>query len=286
MLTLFLTVCFFTNVIIGNTTVNNELVRDKYTYKKDKDTSFALDFHSHDLNDAEYAFVVTLILLKDTVVTTHCTGSLIHKNWVLSSAHCFYDLQDMKFYAWYGNYTVSPVVSQQYSEVGKIFIHPEFMNSAFTEPGYFFGDHDISLLRVGRIILPKYGRMASIDHSKMHGLHVKYIGGAPKRWSDGELRPLQIAEGVVIGCGMAMTRWAKYALCVTPKCSIKFHQPLHGDMGGPFLYEGRIVGVMSLSYQIPKTLQSSNGLTPISPYIVWIEKIRESFAKKLNGTKT
>uniref|UniRef100_A0A2A4K7Q0 Peptidase S1 domain-containing protein n=1 Tax=Heliothis virescens TaxID=7102 RepID=A0A2A4K7Q0_HELVI len=282
MLILFLTICFFTHVIIGNSTVNNELVRDKYATKKDKQVS---DFHSHDLTDAEYGYVVTLVQIKQMIVTTHCTGSMIHKNWILSSAHCFYDLTKRKFYAWYGNFTVSPLVSELYSEVAKIFIHPEFLNTAFTSPGYFFGDNDISLLRVGKVSLPKYGRLSTIDHTKMHGLRVKYIGGAPKSRSDGEMRPLQIGEGVVVGCGMALTRWSKYALCVTPKCSQKLHQPLHGDMGGPFLYDGKIVGVMSSSYQIPKTLLSSNGLTPVSPYRDWVEKVRESFGKA-NETKT
>lgn len=262
--------CFTSNIITGSSFVNNELVRNiKLKYDLGK-------WHDHDVADGEYPFVVSLALIEKQIVTRHCSGSMITPVWVLSSSHCYYDLPHKKFFVWYGNYTISPLKTLLYTKIQKIFIHPKFKMTEFTRPGYFFGDNDISLLRtLTSVDVQKYGRLSSIDHSKMYGLSVTYVGGVAKNKERGvdQFKPLQAAEGVVIQCGMTLTMWSKYVACVFPKCSDKSHQPMHGDTGGPFIYEGKIIGVMSLSFQIPKSNIFTNGLTPISPYKDWIRHV-------------
>lgn len=286
--------CILSNIIVGSSNNNHNdglknAIKAAIKYKDDD-----IMWHGHDVADGEYPFVVSVVFIEEPVVTRHCSGSLIHSTWVLSSSHCFYDLLDSKFYIWYGNFTVSPLVSNLYSAVLNITIHPDFFNTKFFERGFFFGDNDISLLKVEKIRIAAYGRLSNIDHTKMYGLSVKYIGGAARNFGTGwkyvgglrkktgafvknknleEFKPMQIGEGIVINCGMELTIWSKHVLCIAPKCSDRLHQPLHGDFGGPFIFKGKIVGVMSLSFKLPKTFLSSNGLTPVNPYKVWINRV-------------
>lgn len=308
-------IVFFTYMLIGSCAFTNEVINSQINDMKNSE----VEWHSHDMAEGAYPYIVSLAFIEELVVTRHCTGSLIHSTWVLSSAHCYHDFLDRKFYVWYGNYTVSPLLSRLFSTVLKIYIHPAFHNSKFSERGFFFGDNDISLLKCGKVIVPVYGRLSTIDHSKMYGLTVKYIGGAArylsmpgvpskyvfgaKKNNDGlkkkkgglgmnigrhtpskrkgeQFRPLQVGEAVVINCGMELTMWSKYVLCIAPTCSDKLHQPLHGDFGGPFIYDGKIVGVMSISFKIPNTFLMSNGLTPISPYMDWINHVTRPMNKE------
>uniref|UniRef100_A0A2H1W6E9 SFRICE_010380 n=1 Tax=Spodoptera frugiperda TaxID=7108 RepID=A0A2H1W6E9_SPOFR len=241
------------------------------------------NLHQHDVPPGQYPFVVTIITMDNVTVTRHCTGSLLRKNWVLSSAHCFTEPLEKKYYVWYDNFTTSPLDTSMFSKVVKIYNHPKYNHSQFnSHPSFFFGDNDISLLRVVKVSKSSYGKLSSVHYSKMSGLPVTYIGGASKYHRINEYPPLQFAEGIIITCGSALTMWSKYVLCVAPKCTEKTHQPLHGDFGGPFIYDGKIIGVMTTNFKISKSALLSNGITPISPYRDWIKHVM-SDKKGLTG---
>lgn len=259
------------NLINVRSKINNALVRNTVMKFPELGPS-----HTHDVEPGDYPFVISIILMDKEVVTKHCTGSMLSSVWAISASNCFYDMLDKEFYVWYANFTVNPIKTKMYTKVKRIFIHPSFLKTEFTRPGYFFGDNDVSLLRVKKIEITNldvYGRLSAIDYTKMPGLPVKYIGGGTKNKqldAKYDIQPLQIGEGVIIKCGLSLTMWSQYTQCVVPKCSEKLHQPIHGDSGGPFIYDGKIIGIMSVGYQIPKSIVMSNGLTPISPYQDWI----------------
>ncbi|XP_026745241.1 trypsin-like [Trichoplusia ni] len=215
--------------------------------------------HGRNAQDGEFPFVVVLLKresVEDAISTEsgypvgrQCTGSAISEFWALTAAHCIEKKSSpASYYVWHTNFTSATAIRKLSSSVQKIFIHPAY--SKLVKPDRSTEDflkNDISLLFVDKMTLASYGRLLAVDHLTLIGLPATYVGGGDTgstKPGDDQLRPLQVGEGGIQPC--SKTSEASYFICVAPKCDFLEQKLFFGDTGGPLLYNGRIIGVLSL----------------------------------------
>ncbi|KAH9638335.1 hypothetical protein HF086_006515 [Spodoptera exigua] len=221
-------------------------------------------FNGRDIKEGEYPYVVVIFIRSNNhnSFARLCTGSMISNNWVITAGHCAYQIETQLF-VWYGNHTVSPLVSNMFREVLEIVLHPSY-RSIFD----FLEDNDLCLLRVKDINVQSYGRLSADDYSSFVGLPVTYVGGGDTNSSKGkDLLPLQVGEAAVIPCSSEFRGFARHLICVTHRCSTKVYESGTGDSGSPLIYDNRIIGVLSYGEKV------LDGYTPVSSYLDWIFKI-------------
>lgn len=264
---------FITNTVAGlsyyiqRTWVKNEKVQNQ-TLRVQKGS---------DVMDGEYPYVILIAgITPFKELYRVASGSLITDTWVLTSAHIFSNRgvhANNTLVVWFGKFTESPFITNQYSEVLDIVLHPAFRDMPFISYELFYGINDIALLRVNKINLPVYGKLSPVDHTTLIGLSTIYVGGGETDKLGTDLyRALQVGHGMVIKCGAPVNKWSPYLLCVTPPCPEKKHIPIIGDSGSPFLVDGKIVGTFSVRY-FTFTHVSWTAFSPVDLYLDWINEV-------------
>lgn len=232
-----------------------------------------------DVEENEYPFVVVLFITsirREHGFYRKCTASMLTRDCALTAAHCVTN-KKKRFYIWYGNYTVSPLLSNMYTPIIEKIRYPGFRYEFDKKKRVLRIEHDITLLRVERsITLERYGRVSSLEYWNVMGSPVKFVGcGRTDKNGDDQLRPLQAGAEVTSQCSLKTRQLTNFVLCVSPPNNASA-STAGGDSGGPLLHEDKIVGLLSFGDD------KEDAYVPISPYITWISsKFRLNTKKKV-----
>ncbi|KAH9638324.1 hypothetical protein HF086_006504 [Spodoptera exigua] len=236
-----------------------------------------------DAKDGEYPFVVVVLIAnnkRQNGFIRRCTASMIAKDCALTAAHCATNATK-NHYIWYGNYTVSPLVSNLYTPIIEVIMHSGFHYK--TVPGnseiLSVSENDIALLRVNDITLIRYGSVSLLEYTVLGGLPVKFVGyGRTNKEGDDQLRQLQVGEGFISQCSHATKQMTNFAFCVSPQSTSSASTAI-GDSGGPLLYDDQIVGILSFGDV------KEDAYVPLSPYLNWIYSHFRLISDKNNISK-
>ncbi|KAH9638323.1 hypothetical protein HF086_006503 [Spodoptera exigua] len=222
----------------------------------------------NDVKDGEYPFVVVVLIASNKRkhgFIRRCTASMIAKDCALTAAHCATN-ETIKYYIWYGNYTVSPLVSKLYTPIIEVIMHSGFhyKTAAGNSEILSLIKNDITLLRVNDITLIRYGSISLLEYTVLEGLPVKFVGcGRTDKEDDDQLRQLQVGEGFISQCSWKTKQVTNFAFCVSPQGASSAITAV-GDSGGPLLFDDQIVGILSFGNVI------EDAYVPLSPYLTWI----------------
>ncbi|XP_022833906.1 trypsin-3-like [Spodoptera litura] len=243
-----------------------------YVTKTDETNSAELlpsNYGGQNVKQGEYTYVVALIEVfndesnqKDAF--GFCTGSMIRDQWVLTAAHCVHKRSLDELYVWYGYYSSSPFVTNTFTKVLKIIIHPIYQSRVFSL------DYDIALLLVKSIALRTYASLSYVDYKTMKDFQVNAISGKrTNHHGDHTMRMLRFI-GTITDCDTELTKTLQHSLCVMPRLIQNGVRICFGDSGGPVIFEGKIVGVCSFALVKNVTI---GVFTPVSPFIHWITDV-------------
>lgn len=218
-----------------------------------------------------------------------CTCSVLTPTWTLSASHCYMNLDKLPnttFVVRYGS-TLPLNGKQNYSKVLKFILHPSF--KSFTSLKKTFMENDIALLKTDPIILPKYGRVSSVDYMSLVGFTAVVAGfGITNYTKLNEMffadtlvlnMPLQTLNVVIKRCASDALDYLNLypGLCLARICG-EAVSACQGDSGGPLIHNSRIVGVSSLgsafdcSDKVGDRYKSNfvDIITAASPFTEWI----------------
>ncbi|KAJ8665275.1 hypothetical protein QAD02_006937 [Eretmocerus hayati] len=222
-----------------------------------------------------------------------CMGSIIHKRWILTAAHCLYHLTNPK-------YLIIIVGTANFSGTGGTYYEYEMHKSH--EKWNKTPVNDIALIRLKKDILftekINFVKLSRTDNYKKNDI----IASLSSWGSSENLPPLprlsskRFAVISEIKCHRQLssliekrknhpadiqffkTALDKISLLVCTNRVKRGGNLCHGDSGAPLIFNDTLIGIVSSSYECSNRPGLS---TRISKYIDWIEQQMSSFSEKL-----
>ncbi|CAH1098601.1 unnamed protein product [Psylliodes chrysocephalus] len=162
----------------------------------------------------------------------YCGASLIASKWVLSAAHCFYDLDNGPFFAVKVNniHKVKPV------KVKEVFIHPEYETKHYR--------NDIALAYLETSLRGPFLKINTVKTELpctiATAMGMGRLGTDPSAKNPSEPMCLNVSMLSIPHCSLLNgipTRFMERKYCTTPGC-------YHGDSGAPLLCNDIQVGIV------------------------------------------
>ncbi|XP_026333854.1 brachyurin-like [Hyposmocoma kahamanoa] len=247
----------------------------------------------------KYPYVAKLDILTiigdDAYRVPVCTCSILTPTWTLTSSHCYVNLNgqpNATLMVWYGS-TLPMVKNEKLSKVLKFIIHPSYKLLGDDDNVYSL-ENDIALLKTDPIILPKYGRVSSVDYMSLVGFKAVIAGfGITNYTKLSEMffahtlelnMPLQTLNVLIRRCDSDAKIYP--GLCLASKCRESVGI-CAGDSGGPLIYNSRIVGLSSMGAEEDCNNLTEDRFKPhyvgfitaVSPFTEWIGKVINENAK-------
>jgi hypothetical protein len=208
-----------------------------------------------------------------------CGGSLISTQWIITAAHCVYDLVPSQLRIQAGNSALSTTTLGGKS-VAEIIVHPDYDYSVL---------NDIALVRLSAPLTPVANSIAPIplvSSTPPVGASVLVTGwGATNNAGTSYPTGLRKATLNILADSVCSGTFAEYdsssSLCAG-KSPFTVTAPCFGDSGGPLAYQSggqwRLAGLVSYGSSAGCISGSPDGFTRVSTFVDWIQSTTLSLA--------
>jgi len=241
---------------------------------------------THDEYTSTYPFMVGVMAAQDPSAQ-FCGGTLIAPLWVMTAAHC-YEPEDGANPAFIRIGTEDRLGVGEYVPVAGHIVHPDW------DPNFL--GNDIMLLKLAYAPSPATPAVRATAVDDPVGGDLATLIGWGVTMPEGEFssRILKGATLDVIDQTTCESDWATLEGVdfVTDKqlCAIHYdtgagaRQACNGDSGGPLLFGGKVVGVVSFGY-VGCFDDAPNVFTRVSAYSDWIDGVRQKSLTSLTESQ-
>ena len=241
------------------------------------------DFGDEDLSNTEKvlggrnakapAWMVSILRNGDI----HCGGTLIHKDWVLTAAHCVDIREKSELTVCVGKSKLSKCKARDMSAISQVTYHQRFNRSNLQ------GGYDIALLKLARSFARR--NLSTLAHPRdepASGRKVRAMGWGISNYNKSDMTPNHLKRIVLpfldhTDCSPLWGGLDQTLVCLDTRGEpgeIADKAVCNGDSGGPLHFNGIQIGLTSFgstNAQYQCTANAPDVFTRISLFSNWIE---------------